>query len=157
MVTPTKGGGFSCDSLSKLEGHSFRSHSVAVAEVNGKLLQFVAFLKKAGKVPSVTNLVTCNMPRGRGCKGGATPSRRKRQQAPTTRVSMTVGAVGGQVTTGGSSSVGAVEGQVTAGGSSSVGGQVNTAGFTLSVSSVFQFASAPMVPPYYPGNFYQGL
>ena len=50
------------------------SHSVAVAEVNGKLAQFLsAEKKKKSKAPNVTSLSTAKMPRGRGRKGGVPP------------------------------------------------------------------------------------
>ena len=100
---PTRGGGFSCDSsCPNWKSLSFCSHTVAVAEVNGKLQQFVAFLQKKAKAPSVTKLVTFSMPRSRGRKGGAAPCRRKQLQAPTTRVSMVIGAVGDLTNTAGS-------------------------------------------------------
>lgn len=91
MVVPSKGGGYSCDSNWKSIG--FCSHTVAVAEANGKLPQLVAYLQKKKRVPNLTNLVTSNMPRGRGRKGGATPRTRKQLPSPT-RVSMTVGQAG---------------------------------------------------------------
>lgn len=154
MVTAINGGGFSCDaSCPNWKSISFCSHTVAVAEVNGKLIQFVDFLRKKAKVPSVTKLVTCHMPRGRGRKGGTTTTRRK-SQAPTTRVSMTVGAVGGQDAGGGISvAVGDVGNQMIS--PESIGSQVNTAAVAPSMPGCSPFSSIPtMQPPYYPGSYY---
>ena len=74
MVTPVKGGGFSCDS-NCANGKSLGvcSHSIAVAEVNGKLSQFIAFVQKKKKHPNITCLTTTSMPSGRGRKGSAPP------------------------------------------------------------------------------------
>ena len=48
------------------------AHSVAVAEVNKKLPQFLS-AKKRRKLPNVINLLTANLPRGHGRKGGTAP------------------------------------------------------------------------------------
>ena len=71
------------------------AHSVAVAHSNGKLQEFVNFVKKKKKlqVPNVTALVTTTMLKGRGRKGGA-PPRKKHSNQPAescTRVAMNVG------------------------------------------------------------------
>ena len=84
MVTPTKGGGFTCDSTCpNWKSLGICAHSVAVAQTNGKLEQFVSLDKKK-KVPDVTALATTTMPRGRGGKGGAPPC--KRQPAQSTDI-----------------------------------------------------------------------
>ena len=89
MVTPTKGGGFSCDSnCPNWKSIGFCAHSIVVSELNGKLSQFVSYLHKKKKVPSVTKLITSEMPVGRGRKGTKTPRRRKLQKPPETRVPM---------------------------------------------------------------------
>ena len=93
MVTPTKGGGFSCDSnCPNWKSLGVCAHSVAVAQTNGKLEQFVSIVKKK-KVPNVTALATTTMPRGRGRKGGAPPRKRQLPQSTDTctRVSMNIG------------------------------------------------------------------
>ena len=105
LVTPVKGGGYSCDSsCPNWKSMAFCSHTVAVAERNGQLPEFLQFLQKKKKTPNVTSLITANMPRGRGRKGGQPPRTRKPQNPPETRVSMHVG-VGSQVDAAGESSV----------------------------------------------------
>ena len=91
MVTPTKGGGFSCDSnCPSWKSVGMCAHSVAVAQVNGKLDELVSIVKKKKKNPNVTALVTSTMPKGRGRKGGVPPRTRKPQETHT-RVAMNVG------------------------------------------------------------------
>ena len=81
MVVPTKGGGFSCDSnCPNWKSMGLCAHSVAVAHSNGKLQEFVNFVKKKKKVPNVTALVTTTMPKGRGRKGGAPPHKKHSNQ-----------------------------------------------------------------------------
>ena len=47
MVTPTKAGGFSCDSnCPNWKSIGICAHSVAVAQVNGKLEEFISVVKK---------------------------------------------------------------------------------------------------------------
>ncbi len=78
MVTPIKGGGFSCDSnCANWKSLGICSHSIAVAEINGKLSEFVAFVQKKKKRPNITKLTTASMPKGRGRKGGVPPRKRK--------------------------------------------------------------------------------
>ena len=73
MVTPKKGGEFSCDSnCPNWKSMRICAHSVAVAEVNKKLPQFLS-AKKRRKSPNVTSLLTANLPRGCGRKGGTAP------------------------------------------------------------------------------------
>ena len=65
MVTPTKGGGFSCDSnCPNWKAMGICSHTVAVAEVNKKLQPFLSSKKKKGV--NFTKLLTTSMPKGRG-------------------------------------------------------------------------------------------
>ena len=91
LVTPTKSG-YSCDNnCPNWKSIGFCSHTVAVAQINCKLPQFVTFLKKKKKAPNITQLVTSNMPRGRGRKGGIPPRKRKPTQEITARVPMTAG------------------------------------------------------------------
>ena len=58
----------------------------------------MSFLRKKKKTPNVTQLVTSNMPRGRGRKGGIPPRQRKPAQAPVTRVPMNVGYLDSSIT-----------------------------------------------------------
>ena len=90
LVTPTKGGGYNCDkNCSNWKSIAFSSHTVVVAHINDKRPQFVAFLQEKKKTPNLTQLVTFNMPRGRGRKGGIPLRQRKSTQAPSTRIPMT--------------------------------------------------------------------
>ena len=89
MVTPPQNVDFSCDaSCPNWKPLGICSHSVAVAEMNGKLQKFLSAKKK--KVPSVTNLLTTSMPKGRGRKGEVPPWVWKQKQAVTTRIEMQI-------------------------------------------------------------------
>lgn len=79
MVTPNKrSGSYSCDSkCPNWKSQNLCSHTVAVAELNGELSMFISSLKKRKITPSVTELVTCKMPKGRGQKGGISPRSRQ--------------------------------------------------------------------------------
>ena len=55
------------------------SHSVAAAEKEGDLEPFVEWYKRSKKLPNLTKLITTQMPKGRGHKGGAVPPRRSRK------------------------------------------------------------------------------
>ena len=71
MVTLKKNGQYVCDkSCANWNSLRICSHTVAVAELNSDLPQFVSWLIKAKKRPSLTKLVVTNMPDGRGKKGG---------------------------------------------------------------------------------------
>ena len=88
MVTPTKGGGFSCDSnCPNWKAMGICLHTVAVAEVNKKLQQFLSSKKKKKGV-NFTKLLTTSMPKGRGRKGSVAPRTQKPSQPITTRVEM---------------------------------------------------------------------
>ena len=94
MVTPVKGGGFTCDtSCPNWKSIGLCYHSVAVAESNGKLAQFLTAVKKKKKVPNITALAVPTKSRGRGRKGGVPPRSRKQpsRTEPCTRVAMNVG------------------------------------------------------------------
>jgi hypothetical protein len=83
LVTPNKGGGFSCDEKCvNWKSIGIGSHTVAVAEINNKLPQFLTFLTKQKKTPNVTALVTSSMPSGRGRKGCVAPRKRKPKDHP---------------------------------------------------------------------------
>ena len=90
LVTPKKGGDFSCDSsCPNWKAMGICSHSVAVAEVNKKLSEFLSANKRKKPV-NVTSLLTANMPRGRGRKGGTALRSRKPSQPVTTRMEMSI-------------------------------------------------------------------
>ena len=101
LVTPVKGGGYNCDSsCPNWKSIGFCSHTVAVADANTKLAQFLTFLRNKKKAPNLTNLLTSGIPRGRGWKGGVTPRTRKQLKPPGTRLSMKVAmGVGNQLDT----------------------------------------------------------
>jgi hypothetical protein len=79
LVKPgVKTGSYTCDSnCPNWKSQSLCSHTVAVAELHGELKEFLLCRKKKGE-PSVLRLVTCNMPKGRGNKGGVAPRNRRR-------------------------------------------------------------------------------
>lgn len=83
MVTSKKSGTFSCDSdCPNWTGLGICSHSVAVAELCGKLPQQVSAFKQTKKAPSLTQFAAATIPRGRGRKGGEVPRKKK----PTVQV-----------------------------------------------------------------------
>ena len=66
------------------------SHSVAVAEVNNQLNDFLG-INKRRKSPNLTRLVSTSAPRGRGKKGSvASSSRSRKLSEPVTRVEMNI-------------------------------------------------------------------
>ena len=90
MVTPKKGGDFSCDSSClNFKSMGICSHTVAVAEINKKLSLFLS-TKKRKRSANVTSVLTTNMPKGRGRKGGTAPRSRKQSQPITARIPMSV-------------------------------------------------------------------
>ncbi len=76
----------SCEN--SVTGMGICSQSVAVAGVNGKLPQFLS--AKRRKSSNMTNLLTTNVPKGRGRKGGTAARSRKPSQPITARVEMSV-------------------------------------------------------------------
>ena len=52
------------------------SHTVAAAEVNGELKQFIDNFTKKKRQPNLTKLALHGMPAGRGRKGGQPPRKR---------------------------------------------------------------------------------
>ena len=63
------------------------SHSVAVAQMNNKLQQFVSAISKVKRPPDFTSLAVHCMASGRGRKGGqATRTRKKAPEPATNRV-----------------------------------------------------------------------
>ena len=89
VLSKKKKGDFSCDSnCPNYKALAICSHVVAVAEINGQLSDFIAAVKRRKPQPNVTRLVTTNMPKGRGRKGGVAPRSRRPQQLETTLIEM---------------------------------------------------------------------
>ena len=65
--------------MTKTAGKSAKicSPTVATAEYNKQLDQFVASYSSVKKIPNLTKLATTDMPKGRGCKGSKGPVKRK--------------------------------------------------------------------------------
>ena len=79
LVVPCKGGKYKCDpNCANFKSLGICSHSVVVAEVNKKLSEFLASVKKAKKKPNFTQLAVHDMPVGCGRKGGQAPWKRKK-------------------------------------------------------------------------------
>ena len=72
VTTPTKfTGQFKCDGKCVMyAAYKVCSHTVAAAEVNRKLPQFVQWLVKQNMTPNLTNLSMVEIPKGAGKKGG---------------------------------------------------------------------------------------
>ena len=67
LVLAKKGGQYACDSACRnWKSLGICSHSVAAAQYNGELPKFVEWFRKAKKHPNLTELVTSQMPAGRG-------------------------------------------------------------------------------------------
>ena len=71
-----------------LTSFSICSHVVAAAEVNGRLNHFIEWYRKAMKMPSLAKLVTSDMPKGRGRKGGCVPRKKQTKTLVTIRVNL---------------------------------------------------------------------
>jgi len=80
VTTPTKfTAQFKCDGKCAMyAAYKVCSHTVAAAEVNQKLPQFVQWLVKQNMTPNLTNLSTVGIPKGAG-KGGEPRNTRKRR------------------------------------------------------------------------------
>ena len=76
LVVPGSSCKFSCD-CANYHSLSLCSHAVAVAEINGKLAQFVEWYRKFKKSPSVTKLLMKDASKGCGRKGGKAPRKKK--------------------------------------------------------------------------------
>ena len=89
MVTPNKSRSFCCDSnCVNWKSLGICAHSVAVAEINGKLLQFISLCKK--KKPNLTSLLTTDLPKCLGRKGATPPHKRKSKEPVVTRIGMSL-------------------------------------------------------------------
>jgi len=78
LVLPKKkSGGMSCDDdCPQYKSAKLCSHTVAAAESNKQLDQFIASYQGM-KIPNLTKLVTAEMPKGRGRKGTKAPAKRR--------------------------------------------------------------------------------
>ena len=86
LVVPCKGGKYKCDpDCANFKSLGICSHSVVVAEVNKKLSEFLASVKKAKKKPNFTQLAVHDMPVGCERKGGQAPRKRKKAPPPESR------------------------------------------------------------------------
>ncbi len=86
LVVPCKGGRFKCDSdCANFKSLGICSHSVAVAEVNKQLSEFLVSFKKTKKRPNFTQLALHGMPAGRGKKGSQASRKRKQSVTPVIR------------------------------------------------------------------------
>ena len=85
VTTPAKfTGQFKCDAKCPMYAtYKICSHTVAAAEVNGKLAQFVQWLIKQKCSPNLTNLSMVGIPKGAGQKGGVPKNTRKRKRTVT--------------------------------------------------------------------------
>ena len=87
LVTPKKTEVFACDSdCANWKALGICAHSVAVAEMSGKLPVFIERVKKRKKTPSISKFAEATMPKGRGRKGGETNRKRKEPSVIETRV-----------------------------------------------------------------------
>jgi len=85
VTTPAKfTGQFKCDGKCAMyAAYKVCSHTVAAAEVNQKLTQFVQWLVKQNMTPNLTNLSMVGIPKGAGKKGGEPKNTRKRKRGVT--------------------------------------------------------------------------
>ena len=86
LVKVKKGGQYCCDSdCPNWQSLRLCSHTVATAEKEGELQTFVQWYKKLRAKPSLTKLITTTMPKGRGCKGGVAPPKKKKKLSGTSK------------------------------------------------------------------------
>ena len=83
VTTPAKfTGQFKCDSKCTMYAtYKICSHTVAAAEVSGKLIEFLEWHIKQKSSPNLTNLSLAGIPKGAGEKGGVPKNTRKRRRA----------------------------------------------------------------------------
>ena len=87
LVTPKKTEVFACDSdCANWKGLGICAHSVAVAEMSGRLPEFIERVKKVKKTPMLSKFAEATMPKGRGRKGGEISRKRKTPSVIETRV-----------------------------------------------------------------------
>lgn len=78
-VTPGKGDSLTCDRTCINHSTKICEHTLAVAQVKGKLSEFIAWYKRSKRSPNMTNMATDGGPKSAGRK----PSRRKRSNTKT--------------------------------------------------------------------------
>ncbi len=85
VTTPAKfTGQFKCDGKCAMYAtYKVCSHTVAAAEVGGKLSEFLQWLIKQQVSPNLTTLSMVGIPKGAGQKGGVPKNTRKRKRAST--------------------------------------------------------------------------
>ncbi len=87
LVLPCKGSRFKCDSdCINFKSLGICSHSIAVAELNKQLQEFVACFTKSKRKPNFSEVAVHGMPAGRGRKGSKAPRKRKELHPITERV-----------------------------------------------------------------------
>ena len=87
LVTPKKTGMFACDlECPNWKALGICAHSVAVAEMSGKLPVFIERIKKHNKTPSISKFAEATMPKGMGKKGDETSRKCKEPSVIETRV-----------------------------------------------------------------------
>ena len=87
LVTPKKTEVFACDSdCANWKALGICGHSVAVAELSGKLPVFIERIKKRNKTPNISKFAEATMPKERGRKDGETNRKRKEPSVIETRV-----------------------------------------------------------------------
>ncbi len=88
LVVPSKNSIYSCDfECPKWKGLGICAHSVAVAEINGKLPDYIEKVRKKKQTPNITKLAKSTMPKGRGRKGSQQPRKRKAYTSIETHIS----------------------------------------------------------------------
>ena len=85
IVLPCKGGRFKCDAdCMNYKSLGLCSHTVAVAESDNLLADFLTYFQKANKKPSFTALSLHGVPSGCGRKGSTAPKKRRKQEPGST-------------------------------------------------------------------------
>ena len=83
LVQSRSGGQYICDdSCLHWKSAKICSHTLAVAEVNHELPEFLHWYSRAGITPNITAVGMQGLPRGSGRKGGRPKRQRKRQALP---------------------------------------------------------------------------
>ena len=81
LVIPCKGDRFKCDTeCINFKSLGLCSHTIAVAEYNKRLPEFLMEFQKTNKSPNFTVLALHGMPSGRGRKGSVAPRKRKKKE-----------------------------------------------------------------------------
>ena len=88
LVITGSSGRFTCN-CANYQSLSLCSHAVAVAEINGRLEEFVEWHRKLKKSPSVTKLLVKDAYKGCGRKGGKAPPKKKKVEPIRERVELT--------------------------------------------------------------------